>query len=222
VQHITIEDNPLRRALGYTAIKVRTASGLDAAEQRATQLEIPIIPRAEVDAFIMQLMGDASWLPPPLTPRPPVARGRAIRRRVVLLVLLMAVPAVAIWASGSPLGLALLVAALIGIPWGVVAHKRAGYGESPTSIALAHGVLRHRIDVVPVARLQSCRTRQTPFQRRSKVATFHADVAGTGSELLGVSLGGSAPELFDMDVELARSRLEQLPRASVAAHRPTG
>jgi putative membrane protein len=221
VQHITIDDNPLRRALGLAAIKVKTASGTDATQHASTELEIPIIARSDVDSFLMRLMGDAAWLPPPLTPRSPVARRRAMRRRILILALLMVVPAVAIWRSGNAFGLALLLVAVLGVPWGLVAHKRAGYGQSDTAVALAHGVLHHRIDVVPIARLQSCRTHQSPFQRLSGVATFHADIAGTGTELAGIGIaGGSSPQLFDMDAELATARMRELPRASVAAHQP--
>ena len=200
VQRITIVDNPLRRVLGAVEIALHTAStGLEG-EHATTRFEIPLLARNELDPFLARLMGGPTWSLPSLDPRPPAARRRAVTRRTLALAALAAVPA----ALTRPVGLILLATALAGIPWGLTAHRRAGLGLTSEVVATAHGVLHHRIDLVPFARIQSCRSSASPLQRASGLATLHLDVAGSAS----------APRLHDLDGDTARARMRELPRRS--------
>jgi uncharacterized membrane protein YdbT with pleckstrin-like domain len=154
---------------------------------------------------VLALLGDDRFRPPPLVPRSEVARRRAVVRRVVAVAVLAAVPAVVL----RPVGLVLLVLAGLGVPWGRAAHRRAGWGTSAATIALAHGVLHHRLDLVPLDRLQSTSTSASPLQRRASLATVHVDVAGSSA----------APSLFDVERGAA---LDLARRAALAAAPPLG
>jgi uncharacterized membrane protein YdbT with pleckstrin-like domain len=55
--------------------------------------------------------------------------------------------------------------------------------------------VHHRIDLVVRRRVQSCRTRRSPLQRRSALATLEVDVAGTRKQA-----PGATPHLSDMDL----------------------
>jgi putative membrane protein len=203
VQQVSIVDNPVRRALGLVALELHTAS----AGGEKTQFEVPLVARRDLDELLVQIMGDRSWLPPPITARSDRARSRAIRRRVIVTALLLAPPAIVL----RPFGYLLFLAAAIGIPWGRVAHRRAGHGRSATLIGLSHGVLHHRTELVPLARVQSSRTHSSPFQRHAGLATLAVDVAGQHVALFGID---TSPHLFDLDATTADDLRRTLPRAA--------
>lgn len=212
VQHITVSDNPVRRMLGLVSIHLHSAAptvdartstpwlrSMQSVGGPGADFEIPILARDQVDAVLRALMG-ADWSIPRLTRRPAVARRRAVTRRVGLLVLAAAVPA-AMFPPGS---LGLLVVALLGVPWGLIAHRRAGFASDGRTVVLARGVLHHRIDLIPLDRVQSASTASSPFQRLVGLQTLHIDVAGRSGH----------PSLFDMDRDEALRRARGLPRRS--------
>lgn len=210
VQHVTIVDNPLRRMLGIVSITLHSAAAtgveetsgsssasmLLGASQTQAAFEIPILNRADLDGFLHALMG-GDWHVPTLTPRPPAARRRAIVRRVGALALIVVGPAFAL----PPGSLLLLAVPLLGIPWGLWAHQRAGYAEAPEVLVLARGVFHHRIELVPYTKVQSSFTVQNPMQRLSSLRTLHVNVAGSSAD----------PRLSDMSAEAAIEYARDLP-----------
>ncbi len=198
VQQLTIIDNPVRRAFGLASLRLHSATS--GGGPQATTFDIPLVDTAGLDQFLHTLMGTTMWQVPTLTPRNDRAKARAITRRVGMIALALVVPAVML----RPNGPALLLLALLGIPWGLVAHARAGHGRTSAVVVFSHGALDHRIDLVPVDRIQSCRVLTSPFQRRAKLATLHADVAAARR----------APNLYDMDDATARDLVHVLPRLS--------
>ena len=198
VQQVTVHDNPLRRRLGLVELHLHTAASPGG--ETTTRFTIPVLDAAAVDPVLHALMGDDRWRVPTLTGRGDAARRRAIVRRTALALVVVAVPAVVL----RPVGLVLLLAVAGGAWWGQAAHRRAGVGRTATVVALAHGALHHRVDLVPVDRIQSARTLRTPFQRRVGLSTVLIDVAGTSR----------APFLFDLDRDTAAGLRRELPRAS--------
>ncbi|MBI2706443.1 MAG: PH domain-containing protein [Actinobacteria bacterium] len=203
VQHITIVDNPVRRALGVVAIYLHSAAPLGGIEGHgagSTRFEIPILARRDLDQFLHALMG-GDWHVPPLTPRNASAKRRAITRRTMFLALAITPPAIML----RPASLALYAVALLGIPWGALAHRRAGFAETPEIVVLSHGALRHHVDLLPYSRVQSCTAEQNPLQRAAKLLTLHVNVAGPSTD----------PHLYDMPAGAAAAYLADLPRQSV-------
>ena len=90
-----------------------------------------------------------------------------------------------------PAGVVLAPLALVGIPWGALAHRRAGSQLDGDVLAVASGALVHHLELVPVERIQSRRTTASPFQRRLGLTTLRLDVAGSRR-------GPSAPGLGDL------------------------
>jgi uncharacterized membrane protein YdbT with pleckstrin-like domain len=146
------------------------------------------------------MMGDRSWAAPPLIERPGAARRRAIRRRCLLLAAVVAGPVV----LARPAGVILLPLVALGLPWGRLAHRSAGHGRTPSVVALARGAIHHRLDLIPVARIQSCRTSSWPLDRWRRLTTIHVDVAGSTD----------APSLRDLGSPIADELLRSLPRRS--------
>ena len=106
-----------------------------------------------------------------------------------------------------PLGAVLLPFVAIGVPWGRLAHRSAGHGTSSSLVALARGAIHHRLDLVPLGRIQSCRTWAGPLSRRRRLSSIQVDIAGSRR----------APSLHDLDEATGRSLLRSLPRAAVRA-----
>jgi len=202
VQHIEISDNPLRRAFGVVSVSFRSAASIGADRGGATgRVDIPIVNRADIPGLLAALMGARSWTPPELQPRPTAARRRGIVRRTAPLLALAAILLVI-----EPIaGVIAFGVAVVGIPWGVAAHRRAGHAVTPSITAFGAGVLHHRLHLVPIERIQSARTVQSPFQRRVDLTTFALDIAGSAS----------APGLYDLDVEAATSLRRALPRRAL-------
>ena len=59
-----------------------------------------------------------------------------------------------------------------------VQHRRLALGADPAYLVTTYGVFTQRLDVVPLAKAQSLRTTQGPWQRRLGLASVHVDVAG--------------------------------------------
>jgi putative membrane protein len=207
IQHVTILDNPLQRALGLASMRVRSAASAQRSGNVSGQVDVPIIRRIELSTLLPRLLGDESVSLPTLTARPAAARRRGIVRRIALL----AVPALAALVASPPVGAVALAAAVgAGFLWGRAAHRLAGFSAVGPFTVFTAGVFRHETHLVPVARVQSARTDQSPFQRRSRLSTISCDIAGTRF----------APSLYDVDEVVARDLRRSIPLATAANATP--
>jgi putative membrane protein len=201
LQHARVVDNPVRRRLGTTSVHLHSAATPGRGDEQQASIDIPLVASARLGDLLATVMGSDDFRPPALQPRPPAARRRAVVRRLLLSTL----PAVAIAAIWWPVGAGVLPFALVGIPWGLAAHRRAGHALDGRVLAVASGAIAHRLELIPRARLQSVRTSANPLQRRADLTSLHLDVAGTK---VGLLLGG--PGLHDAGSEVAADALRRL------------
>jgi putative membrane protein len=208
VQVVTISDNPIWRLLGLVSVELRSAAPPGRrgdADDVSTSSTIPVVDRHDLDRVLARAMGP-DWVVPALRPRPDAARRRGVVRRTAVLALAL-VPLAALAPPWSAVALGF---AATGVWWGLEAHRRAGFAEvassdgGPGMVAVGHGVFVHRIDLVPIARIQSCATAASPLQRRAGLRTIRLDVAGARPH----------PELYDQDAAEAARWLTELPRRS--------
>lgn len=190
LQHVTVVDNPLRRALGIARVHLHSGATPGARDGQSSRIEIPVIRMAHLNELLTRAMADERWAIPVLAPRPTSARRRAIVRRTIPCATLAAIGAVLWW----PLGAALLPVALIGIPWGLLAHARAGWSVDGPILAFSSGALVHHTELIPRERVQSSRTTASLFQRRAHLRSLHIDLAGGRQHRLHVASG-----LMDLD-----------------------
>lgn len=202
VQQVSVVDNPLRRMFGLTSVVLHTAVPAGSTDGISTLVEVPLLRRDRLDDVLRRVMGP-EWTVPPLQRRGPAAARRAVLRRAVLL-LPSAVGPGLVWGGSAWVA---VVFVLLAVPWGRAAHGGAGYATDERLVALASGVLYHRVDLVPLDRIQSARVRSSPFQRRCDLATFHVDVAG--STWRGPV--SRSPHLFDVDAATADRLHRHLP-----------
>ena len=196
VQHVTVLDNPLQRLLGFATVTLHSAAGTRAQAAGSGAFTVPWVATRSVPVALERLLG-GDWRVPALTARGPAAHRRALVRRTVLCALSGA-PALALGPAGA---LVVVVTGGLGVLWGMAAHRRAGWVVTGELAVLAHGVLLHRRELVPLARVQSARSDASPLQRLAGLATLHLDVAGS-----------AAPRLFDLDAGPAEELLGALPR----------
>ena len=202
LQHVLVLDNPIRRSLGLVAVQLHSAATPDRGDSQGGHIEIPVIADERVDDLLEQAMGDARWRRPELRPRPPAAKRRAVVRRTVATATIAIIGAAASW----PAGAALLPFAALGVPWGLTAHRRAGWSIDGSVLAFASGALRHHLELIPRERVQSVRTRASVWQRRVCLHTLRIDVAGGRQHLRG------AAGLMDLE--------EHAPAQPVSVTRP--
>lgn len=209
LQHVTLVDNPLRRRLGIVAVRLHSGATPGRRDDQSSHIEIPALAAGQVGDLLERAMGSDRWRPPPLAPRPLAARRRAIVRRSIPTVALGLLGAAAWWPAGG----ALLPTALVGVPWGVVAHRRAGWSLDGSVLAFSSGALVHHLELIPRDRIQSVRTTASPLQRRLALRTLRIDVAGGAQHPLRGAAG-----LMDLD-ECDAGRAAA---AVVATHRSAG
>jgi putative membrane protein len=190
LQHVRVTDNPVRRALGIVSAELFSAATPGRRDQQQTAITIPLVRRQALGDLLVLCMGDERWRPPELQPRTAVARRRAIVRRTVLTTALTIPVVVALF----PVGIVLAPLALVGIPWGALAHRRAGSALDGDVLVVASGALVHHLELLPAERVQSRHTTASPLQRRVGLATIRLDVAGPRR-------GRGAPGLGDLVAE---------------------
>jgi putative membrane protein len=217
VQVVRVDESLLRRGLGLAALRIQSAGRAGRGDATANHLGVPILPAAQVDRLLGEVLPGAAPLPALL--RPPVAaRRRAIVRRVVPVAVLAAVLAVALWPSTGPLrgagAGAVLAAVVLAALAGEAAYRNLGHARHGGFLTARRGGLNRSTAVVPAAKAQSARVRSTLFQRRAGLATLLVDVAG----------GGTVPRVTDEAVATAERLLAgvvgQAGSAAAAGARP--
>ena len=199
LQHARVVDNPVRRAFGIVSVDLFSAATPGRNDQQRTAITIPFVPRRSIGDVLVRCMGSEQWRPPDLQPRTPIARRRAIVRRTALTTA-VTIPVVLLL---LPAGVVLAPLMLLGVPWGALAHRRAGSSLEGDVVVVASGALVHHLELIPTTRIQSRRTTASPFQRRVGLATLRLDVAGTRR--------GGAPGLGDLVAEEASAARRTIP-----------
>ncbi|MGW4794817.1 PH domain-containing protein [Nonomuraea sp. NPDC004297] len=155
-------------------------TGLGDSETRGQLL--PDVPRR----VAFQVTGDAIGpYDAPLRPHPPVARRRRLFRSVFPWLVLSAVLAAALWATGGFFWWVLLVLTVLmtvaGVPLGLDRYASLGHGYDGRRLSVRSGSLRRAQAVIERRAVVGWRLRQTWFQRQAGVLTLTAGVgAGKG------------------------------------------
>lgn len=214
VQVVRIRQNPLRRALGMVSVTLQSAGGSGNVEGDDSRVIVPILGRDELAAVLAEVLPGA----PPfdgLRSAPSAARRRAVTRRVVPVVLLVVVGALA----AGPWALLGLVAVPIAALGGELAYRGLGWANRADHVIARRGGLARETVVIPAARVQSTRLVSSPFQRRSGLATLLVDVAGRGRTpaVVDGATGDLRPLCRDTLRSVSARRDEMAVRRRVAA-----
>lgn len=189
IQTLTVVEGPWHQLLRRASVKVETAGGTgpgDSARDRAWIA--PVIPVAALPGFLHDVMPDtdvneaADLLGKTGTDGWCGVHARAFRRALkpyLFMATVASIPVTALLTWGAPPVIALLmlwasVAARIH-----VAHLR--WAVSSAAVWFRSGWLSRRMTVVRYAKIQVVALRESPFDRRTRMARVAVDTAGAGN-----------------------------------------
>ena len=185
IQQLTIRQAPLHRWFGRVTIRIETAAGVGGGQQNEETGErlmtqrwfVPIVRDAEVADLLHRIeprldLGQVRWVS-----LPPRARRRMITRNCLRAAIVAALIGGFFWPWG-------LVATPVLLAWSVwhghrhaaiMAWARTGFG-----MLFRSGVVGRSVSVTFFEKVQVLSVKQTPFDRRHRMARLRIDTAGAG------------------------------------------
>lgn len=183
IQVISIHRPWLERLVGLAHIRIETSGGgkedEDAAATIGRRWFLPVIAEGEVQGIlgilnpkIVSTEDDCTWQP--LSPR----AGKRVMRMGILVSLLLAVFGVLVqpkwgWIAG--------VAALAGFWWLAIKKlKSRKFARTPWGVMLRSGIWYRKTTMTFFDKIQSIALKQSPFDRRWRMAGLALDTLGAG------------------------------------------
>lgn len=198
IQMLTVTANPLRRALGLGSLDIRTAATLDAKDRQgvgSSDNSVPVARAVDLDRLVAVLLPTVGeW--PNLDRAPSAALWRAILRVGRWFVPPAIFAAWLFWPTSRWLVLCVPAAMGVSAVVGRLSYLAMWHGSTRDVIDIRRGWLGRSRRLVPVSKIQSTSITQSPFQRRSGLATVALDLVLAQAVARDVS--------FDQALTLAR------------------
>lgn len=196
LQVLKIEEGMLRRWAGLATLRADISGSKkdDSDDNKGRDVLLPIVWREELDAllgvFFPTLAQDGGeW-----KKVSPLAIRRETKAGLFLLLIITVVISLTL---KSWWGLSLLLLAPAVYWLNVKSYQQFGYALGHQYFRTRAGVLRRATHIVPIAKSQVIVVRQSPFDRRWKLATLQVDTAGQ-------SYTGGSPRISHLPLEEAR------------------
>jgi putative membrane protein len=172
VQAVRVVEGVLRQPFRLASVRVEVAGYAE--EDAAAQTLFPLLRRDEVPDLLRTLLPELAGEVGPLRPAP----ARALRRYVLPRVLVALAAGTGVWlAAGTPAALALAVPAAVA---GLLAHRAAGCSIRDGRVAVRFRRLARTTLLGPARLTQGHSVRQSPLQRRAKLADFEITLGADG------------------------------------------
>lgn len=186
IQTLTISQGPLHRLFGRAAVRADTAGG-EGIEQARVHREplAPIIRVGEVPRLLGEVVPEVSleglaWQPPaPRAFRRALARG-SVTAVVVSLALVMTLKWSAVAVFSALLALAAVRAR--------VYVRHLGWVRTDHAVLFRSGWLWRHVTIARFSKMQVVAFKQSPFDRRTRMATVLVDTAGASGSPNRVSI----------------------------------
>lgn len=186
IQCLSLRENPLHRWFKRMSLRVMTAGGNAAKETVVSrQWLVPLAGREEMSRIIDEVQPEVCFEGVDWQPVDPRAPRRMIRKGVIVALLagVGGVLAFGIWG--------LLIAAML-LPLvflhAVLRFRSLGYVLTSTAILFRDGWWVIRRNAVRYSKIQSLNLRQSPFDRRYRMASVTVDTAGPFGEQLRIQI----------------------------------
>lgn len=203
IQFLSLREGLLQRLFRRAAVKALTAGGDSTGESQVSRKWlVPLTRREALPEILREVQPEADFEHLDWQPVHPRARRRLFLRWSVLL----AIPVALVVKDSGWWGVPAALVAL-GLAAGL-SRKRArrlGFALADGVVYVRDGVFTHVRNAVRFPKIQSVSLRQTPFDRRHRMATVRVDTAGNAQSDLSFSI----PFL---DVRVARRLAKRLRR----------
>ena len=186
VQLVEVQRNWLRRMLGFSSVRIRSAGGSTGGDGRVT---VPLLRDGDVDELLGEILPGVPGVPELTShPRPALRRAfvRWLRPALILFALAWFVPQyVPFLDNAATPYVRIAAAALIPINaiLAVIEYRHLAHGLTELVVAARQGALSITTSLAPVVKIQAVTSRRNLFQRRLGLTTVHAHVAGPGALL---------------------------------------
>jgi putative membrane protein len=178
IQTLTLREGPLHRLTGRLSARVDTAGGQ--AGQNAPPDRhwlAPIVAKRDVPALLRDVLPVLALEALEWRPVHPGAT-RRIRKEWLILSALAQIP-LALWVGWWSLATLLLL-----VPLSFFGARRSaaalGWAVTDELVAFRSGWIWRQTTIAPYARVQAVGLRESPFDRRSRMASVRVDTAGAG------------------------------------------
>ncbi len=184
IQFISIHRPLLFRWAGFATIKLETAGGAGKEGEGGTTVAarswfVPAVPIQEVPRLLRELRSGLEWREAeqawqPVSPR---TGQRLLRIGILTGVLLTIAAGVLVRPWGALAGLLLLPAMIF---WALKKGRSHSYARTPFGVAYRSGLVTRKTSLTFFERIQSVTYKQSPFDRRWRMARLAVDTAAAG------------------------------------------
>lgn len=183
IQFISVQSNLIMRFLGFSAVRIETASSSgnheDATKSVSSRWFIPIVTNDQLAVVLNQIRPGLLWDERLFNLQPVSSRAT---KRIILLVMLAAFALSAIGLLYSrPWGLLVGVAIFPPLFW--LTRRRVQsmcYGRTSDGVVFRSGIFTTKTSMTFFEKIQSLRVQQSPFDRRWHMAKLSLDTAAAG------------------------------------------
>ena len=176
IQAWRVDESLLHRWFRRQTLRVDSAAGAD--DERSVRDLAPVATPDVVRTLVQRFLPHVTWPPEPWSPVHPLAWRRLVVRPALVV---GAMTAAGAWFYDGRVLLLLLVL----LPAIVLRARRlagfAGYRMAVQVVAVRAGWLNRAWGLAEIAKLQSIRLTQSPFDRRLGMATLWLDTAGAST-----------------------------------------
>jgi putative membrane protein len=179
IQALTIQEGPLHRLCGRVSVRVDTAGGdgEDPAQAQRQRLA-PLLRRGELDPFLRAVLPDYD----------PDLLWNAVDRRGFRRKLTQSAIVVTLAGAGLAWPLRAWTMPVLALMFGWAAvHarqwvRRLGWATTSSAVLFRSGWLWRNTTIAPLGKIQIVAIRESPFDRRLRMAGVVVDTAGAGGE----------------------------------------
>jgi putative membrane protein len=184
IQFISVHRPLLFRWTGFSMIKLETAGGSAKDGEGGTTTAtrswfVPVVPDSEVPRLLSELRPDLEWRESEQTWQPvsPRAAARLIRIGIATAALLTVAAGFMYQPWGALAGFAFFPLLIL---WAIKKGRSHSYARTPFGVAYRSGLLTRKLSLTFYERIQSVSFKQSPFDRRWKMAVLSVDTAAAG------------------------------------------
>jgi putative membrane protein len=217
IQFISVHRSLLMRWMKLASIRIETAGGggkqgEDAAATVSRRWFLPVVAEEDVNRLLAELRPGMQWDDAQVTWHAvsPLTGRRLTRFALLFSILLSLIGGIAIPPWGASVG-------LVSFPiLAFRAHKKSRsmrFSRNTWGVAYRSGLLTRKLSFAFYDRIQTVHWKQSPFDRRWKMASLFIDTAAAGP-------AGHLIDVVYLDAEFARAQFQDLQLAT-ALNRPS-